>query len=385
MLLQNKTPSGLGAGLSHQNPLFGSVSNFRCHSYDTFVLNWPKMHKNISQLLKCWLSWHSWWQRLNIFTLTKCRFPYLQALTIHQLNPVSTDSWVPRNPPQLFCSGFPSGLFSIRWVCRFHISQARIIPGQMILVGTDYRNGWRIHDFELACKIFLTLAGWSNYFPLDRIHHGCVRSHNTCPKTGYRSLTCTLLLIIHGCFSFFFGVESAGFFGPSHLYLGDFELPASREGSTRHKMENAQSKGGVVNNLLASLVTKTLQTLLRMCFLLLASFWLNSAVVTSEHYHWKKWVLSCGGLNLGVSDTNSIGSSAAKNKLYTPGTFKIVLVGRHTFFKTTYTPRRQVGPSTYMFCKRNHFTTNKPALWIGKVFEVSCIFLWFFLFQTGKF
>ena len=65
---------------------------------------------------------------------------------------------------------------------------------------------------------------------------------------------------------FFFGVESAGFFGPSHLYLGDFELPASREGSTRHKMENAQSKGGVVNNLLASLVTKTLQTLLRMCF-----------------------------------------------------------------------------------------------------------------------
>lgn len=54
--------------------------------------------------------------------------------------------------------------------------------------------------------------------------------------------------------------------------LGDFELPASREGSTRHKMENAQSKGGVVNNLLASLVTKTLQTLLRMCFLLLASF-----------------------------------------------------------------------------------------------------------------
>ena len=73
---------------------------------------------------------------------------------------------------------------------------------------------------------------------------------------------------------------------------------------------------GVVNNLLASLVTKTLQTLLRMCFLLLASFWLNSAVVTSEHYHWKKWVLSCGGLNLGVSDTNSIGSSAAKNYWY---------------------------------------------------------------------
>ena len=49
---------------------------------------------------------------------------------------------------------------------------------------------------------------------------------------------------------FFLLFESAGFSGPSHLYLGDFELPASREGSTRHKMGNAQSKGGVVNDLL---------------------------------------------------------------------------------------------------------------------------------------
>ena len=40
--------------------------------------------------------------------------------------------------------------------------------------------------------------------------------------------------------------QSAGFSGPSHLNLGDFEMPASREGSTTHKMGNAQSEGGVV-------------------------------------------------------------------------------------------------------------------------------------------
>ena len=35
--------------------------------------------------------------------------------------------------------------------------------------------------------------------------------------------------------------------------------------------------------------------------------------------------------------------------------------------------------------KLQRIVTFASALWIGKVFEVSCIFLWFFLFQAGRF
>lgn len=56
------------------------------------------------------------------------------------------------------------------------------------------------------------------------------------------------LATTHACIDVlsFSDFESAGFSGPSHLNLGDFEMPASREGSTAHKMGNAQSEGGVV-------------------------------------------------------------------------------------------------------------------------------------------
>ena len=80
-------------------------------------------------------------------------------------------------------------------------------------------------------------------------------------------------------------------------------------------------RGG--DNLLTLLVTKTQQTLLLMCFMVLASFWLNSAAVTSEHYHLKKVSAilrqvepKYPEIRIGVSDTNSIGSSAAKNGIY---------------------------------------------------------------------
>ena len=73
-------------------------------------------------------------------------------------------------------------------------------------------------------------------------------------------------------------------------------------------------------NLLDLFVAKTQQTLLWMCYMVLASFWLNSAAVTSEHFHWKKvsailWQVEpkYPEVRIGVSDTNSIGSSAAKN------------------------------------------------------------------------
>ena len=86
-------------------------------------------------------------------------------------------------------------------------------------------------------------------------------THTTRVLKRYRSFALQVASN-HACMLLFFCVDYAGFSGPSHLYLGDFELPASREGSTRHKMGNAQSKGGVVNDLLNLLVTKTLQTLL---------------------------------------------------------------------------------------------------------------------------